>query len=76
MSSTTSRLESFTGQSAIQRQRVRRGALATLRHWFQVARERRELVALDDHALRDIGLTRADVIGEYDRHFWDVSPRR
>lgn len=76
MSSTTCRFESVVGHPVTPRTRLGRGHLATLRHWIRVARERRQLAALDDRALQDIGLTRADAIGEYDRHFWDVTPRR
>lgn len=40
--------------------------------WFRVAAERRRLAELDDAALRDIGLTRDDVIAEASRPFWDT----
>ena len=33
-------------------------------------RSRRELESLDDRTLRDVGLTRADVIAEIDRPLW------
>lgn len=49
---------------------------ATLLRWDQVARERRSLRALDDRALRDLGLTRADVEREALRPFWDIPPDR
>ena len=32
-----------------------------LRDWFRTATERRELLALEDRMLRDVGLTQADV---------------
>jgi uncharacterized protein YjiS (DUF1127 family) len=32
-----------------------------VRDWFQSATERRELLALEDRMLRDVGLTQADV---------------
>jgi uncharacterized protein YjiS (DUF1127 family) len=32
-----------------------------VRDWFMTATERRELLAMDDRARRDIGLTKADV---------------
>ena len=38
--------------------------------WVDRARERRQLYALDDHMLKDIGLTRADVELEIHKHFW------
>jgi uncharacterized protein YjiS (DUF1127 family) len=34
------------------------------------ARQRRHLAGLDDHMLRDIGLTRADVAAETRKPFW------
>jgi uncharacterized protein YjiS (DUF1127 family) len=33
-------------------------------------RSRRELESLDDRTLRDVGLTRAEVIAEIDRPLW------
>ena len=44
-----------------------------LRHvltWSERIRQRRALQALDDWALKDIGLSRADVMREYDKRFW------
>ena len=38
--------------------------------WFDRARQRRHLHALDDRMLKDIGLTRADVEFEAQKHFW------
>jgi uncharacterized protein YjiS (DUF1127 family) len=37
-------------------------------------RQRRRLAALDDHLLRDIGLTRAEATAEAQRLLWDVPP--
>jgi uncharacterized protein YjiS (DUF1127 family) len=34
------------------------------------ARQRRQLECLSDHMLRDIGLTRADVLAEATKRFW------
>jgi len=42
-----------------------------LDRWHRLARERRQLQALSDHMLKDIGLTRADVEREASRPFWD-----
>ncbi len=47
-----------------------------IRHGMQVARERRQLAALADHELKDIGLSRVDAMQEYERPFWDLPPRR
>lgn len=38
--------------------------------WQERARQRRHLRALNDHMLRDIGLTRADVMAESSKPFW------
>ena len=47
-----------------------RGFLRTVIASFQIARERRDLAALSEHNLKDIGLTRADVEYELRRPFW------
>jgi uncharacterized protein YjiS (DUF1127 family) len=38
--------------------------------WQQRAHDRRQLQSLNDHMLRDIGLTRADVFTEASKPFW------
>jgi uncharacterized protein YjiS (DUF1127 family) len=38
--------------------------------WQERARQRRQLEGLSDHMLRDIGLTRADVMAEATKRFW------
>jgi uncharacterized protein YjiS (DUF1127 family) len=48
---------------------VQRGAELLLR-WQQRARDRRQLQCLNDHMLRDIGLTRADFFAEASKPFW------
>jgi uncharacterized protein YjiS (DUF1127 family) len=52
--------------------RHRRGFIAFLWQLAGLRRQRRMLVRLDDHALRDIGLTRADAQDEAARPIWDV----
>jgi uncharacterized protein YjiS (DUF1127 family) len=42
----------------------------TIAAWHLRARMRAELMALDDRTLKDIGLTRADVLMESDHSFW------
>ena len=37
-----------------------------------LARSRRSLSRLDDHLLRDIGLTRAQALAEAERGIWDA----
>ncbi|HUL08502.1 MAG TPA: DUF1127 domain-containing protein [Candidatus Acidoferrum sp.] len=38
--------------------------------WFERARQRQALLALDDFVLKDIGLSRADALREHDKPFW------
>ncbi|MBM7059239.1 DUF1127 domain-containing protein [Pseudomonas sp. UL073] len=42
-----------------------------LRRWTELARQRRQLAMLSDYQLKDIGLSRADIMEESDRPFWD-----
>ena len=45
-------------------------AFATLLLWQRRANQRRALAQLDDRILRDIGLSRADVVWESRKPFW------
>jgi uncharacterized protein YjiS (DUF1127 family) len=48
-------------------------AASLLRHvlaWSERIRQRRALLTLDDWMLRDIGVSRADVMRECDKPFW------
>jgi uncharacterized protein YjiS (DUF1127 family) len=40
-----------------------------------VARQRHDLLGLDDRTLMDIGVSRADVEREASRGFWDIDPQ-
>ncbi len=44
--------------------------LAGFLAWYLNAQSRRLLAELDDHALKDIGLSRADVARECSKPFW------
>jgi uncharacterized protein YjiS (DUF1127 family) len=44
--------------------------LRMLMRWQARAEQRRVLSELDDHVLRDIGLTRDDALAEASRPFW------
>lgn len=46
------------------------GALLTLEAWADRRRQRQVLSELDDHMLRDIGLTRAAAEHEASKPFW------
>jgi uncharacterized protein YjiS (DUF1127 family) len=50
--------------------RVVQRAAGCVLTWRRRARERRHLEMLSDHMLRDIGLTRADVLAEATKRFW------
>ena len=43
-----------------------------LRQWSSLSRQRAALATLDDAALRDLGLTRAEARAEAARPFWDA----
>lgn len=47
-------------------------AVDLVQTWHQRARERRKLMQLSDHMLRDIGITRAMAGGEAEKPFWRV----
>ncbi|WP_137818001.1 DUF1127 domain-containing protein [Pseudomonas sp. 2FG] len=41
------------------------------RRWHELAAQRRQLASLSDAALKDLGFSRADVVEESERPFWD-----
>lgn len=50
-------------------------AASLLRHaltWPERVRQRRVLMSLDDWVLKDIGLSRADIMREGDKPFWQA----
>ena len=53
-----------------------RFAVAQWRRWRQLSRDRAELAGLSHEQLRDIGLSRADVLREISRPFWDDPLKR
>jgi len=50
---------------------ILRAVSRQLSRWWQLAEQRRRLAMLDDATLKDLGLSRADVIQESERSFWD-----
>jgi uncharacterized protein YjiS (DUF1127 family) len=44
--------------------------VAVLREWCRRSRERTQLASLDDRMLRDIGVTRGEVLSEINKPFW------
>lgn len=51
-------------------------ALKQVLRWHELARQRRLLAAMSDEALKDIGLSRADIQDEVDHPFWIDSLKR
>lgn len=47
-----------------------RNALARLNLWRERARQRRQLLDLPPHLLRDVGIDRADALREAGKPFW------
>ncbi len=45
-------------------------ALNQVSLWSERAAQRRHLAGLSDHVLKDIGLSRADAVGESSKPFW------
>ena len=45
-------------------------ALRRVGVWIERSRQRKALATLDEHMLRDIGITRVDAAREYDKPFW------
>jgi len=48
-----------------------KGVFGRLGRWHELAQQRRQLASLSDNALHDLGLSRADIVSEADRPFWD-----
>lgn len=48
------------------------GILSRVRTAMTLYRQRARLAALDDHLLRDVGLTRDEALAEATRPLWDV----
>ncbi|MBT2374763.1 DUF1127 domain-containing protein [Pseudomonas fluorescens] len=53
-----------------------RGLFQRMARWQMLRRERVELAGMSDDALKDIGLSRADVELESHRHFWEDPLRK
>lgn len=50
--------------------------LRRIRRWNELARQRRQLAMLSDAGLKDLGLSRADIMVETERPFWDDPLKR
>jgi uncharacterized protein YjiS (DUF1127 family) len=56
--------------------KVLAGTVETLLRWQELSMQRRRLLELDAHMLKDIGLSRADAVREAKRPFWDQRAHR
>ena len=45
---------------------------ASMAHWRERAKQRRQLSELDDRLLTDVGLSRSDAWQESRKHFWQA----
>ncbi len=63
----TARIQAFA-----LRRHARTGLFTRLAQALAVHRQRRQLARLEDHLLRDIGLTRAAALAEAERPLWDA----
>lgn len=55
---------------------VARRMMQQIQRWHALHRQRQQLAALSEEALKDIGLSRADIEPEVNRPFWDEPFRR
>jgi uncharacterized protein YjiS (DUF1127 family) len=65
-------LRFFDPPGPARRFRVWPALLATVVLWHERRRTRQHLSHLDDRALADVGLTRAQQRGEYAKSFWQL----
>ncbi|WP_343715880.1 DUF1127 domain-containing protein [Inquilinus sp.] len=63
-------VERRVSRSALSRPATFAGLVQTLDLWLERARTRRQLDALTDHELRDLGLDRGDALREAAKPFW------
>jgi uncharacterized protein YjiS (DUF1127 family) len=56
--------------------RALRSVKAHIARWYELHRQRRQLAKLSDDALKDLGLSRADVYRETEQHFWNDTMNR
>lgn len=70
MSSCTETLNRELAASRPARRLTLRPVVETIFLWITLARSRRDLAALDDRALRDVGIDRATAAEEASKPFW------
>ena len=52
-------------------ERVMKAVTGKVQRWYELHRQRQQLASMSDSALKDVGLSRADILGESERPFWD-----
>ncbi|HEX8595407.1 MAG TPA: DUF1127 domain-containing protein [Pseudomonas sp.] len=57
-------------------ERFLKSAKGHIVRWHELHEQRRQLAELSDEALKDLGLSRADVYQETEQHFWDDPMKR
>lgn len=66
--------KSMSGESMLHRWWT--SARAQVARWQRLHRQRMQLASLSDEALKDLGLSRADVFEETERPFWNDPMKR
>ena len=61
---------SVPASSALSVRQMLMAATTQLTAWIERYQQRRELLALSDHTLKDVGISRADADHEGSKHFW------
>lgn len=67
-------LKTLSRDSALER--AWHAVVEQIARWRKLHRERAQLAGLSDDALKDLGLSRADVMEESERPFWDDPLKR
>jgi len=57
-------------------ERAFKSVKAHISRWYELHRQRGQLAKLSDEALKDLGLSRADVYRETEQHFWNDTMNR
>jgi uncharacterized protein YjiS (DUF1127 family) len=72
MKNSTAHFPLAIGSQHSAQRHVRLGnAWQQVQRWWELAEQRRKLALLDEDALQDLGLSRAEVLSESQRSFWD-----
>jgi uncharacterized protein YjiS (DUF1127 family) len=63
-------IERIGSLQSTSRRRATPTIVETIELWLERRRQRRGLLALSDHMLKDVGISRADAVGEASKPFW------